>query len=208
MADRPPMPDGLLAWNLPNVWLKPREKGFYLLSLVARRNLRLFRDLQNFARQGTGSEFLVDTHFFGAVRNLVIAQDARAARHFSSRHLPRSVSAAALVALICNCAASPLLRSGSISREAPESHPKLWPYFVILGIMTLILDPVFIRGRGGKIGLNHHPVSFVIGPALYFLGNGLLPGLDYYTQYSIGVSVAVSLCHGAIGGACRSCLRD
>ena len=28
--------------------------------------------------------------------------------------------------------------------------------------------------------------SFVIGPALYFLGDGLLPGTDYYTQYSIG----------------------
>ena len=28
------VPDGLLSWTLPNIWLKPREKGFYLLALA------------------------------------------------------------------------------------------------------------------------------------------------------------------------------
>ena len=37
-----------------------------------------------------------------------------------------------------------------------------------------------------RIGLNFHAVSFAFGPALYFLGQNLLPGIDYYAQYSIG----------------------
>ena len=28
------VPDGLLLWTLPNIWLKPREKGFYVLALA------------------------------------------------------------------------------------------------------------------------------------------------------------------------------
>ena len=32
-----------------------------------------------------------------------------------------------------------------------------------------------------------HVVSFLVGPSLYFLGHGLLPGVDYYAQYGIGL---------------------
>ena len=81
----------------------------------------------------------------------------------------------------------PLAAIAPCSGEAPESHPKRWPYLVILGVLTLVLVPSSFEAVAARIGLNIHPVSFLIGPALYSSGNGLLPGLDYYTQYSIGI---------------------
>ena len=53
--------------------------------------------------------------------------------------------------------------------------------------MSFVLIPSSFPAVAAKIGLNLHPAVFLFGPALYFLGNDLLPGTDYYSQYSIGL---------------------
>src|SRR5580704_4074846 len=167
------VPDGMLSWTLPNIWLKPREKGFYVLALALIASV--------------------------PVVNLIIARTLGGASFLIPGLLALGL-AAALATLICK-QGEPLVSTGPKSAAAPDVSPKLWPYFVILVLMTLLLIPSSFAAVAAKIGLNHHPVAFVIGPALYFLGNGLLPGMDYYTQYSIGYPWLFHFVMGHSGGS-------
>jgi hypothetical protein len=179
------MPEGLLAWNLHNVWLKPREKGFYLLSLILGGICSYFATYRILPGKVSGRCFWLTLVFSVPFGNLVIARTLAG----SSFLVPAFAAIAiggALVGLTY-LRGQPLAAIAQCSREALESHPKRWPYLVILSVMTMVLVPSSFEAVAARIGLNIHPVSFLIGPALYSLGNGLLPGLDYYTQYSIGI---------------------
>src|SRR5580704_2400578 len=167
------VPDGMLSWTLPNIWLKPREKGFYVLALALIASV--------------------------PVVNLIIARTLGGASFLIPGLLALALGAV-LATLICK-EGKPLVSTGPCSAAAPDVSPKLWPYFLILAIMTLLLIPSSFTAVAAKIGLNHHPVAFVIGPALYFLGNGLLPGVDYYTQYSIGYPWLFHFVMGQSGGS-------
>jgi|GEM_PF-2856902 len=175
------IPDGLLTWTLPAVWLKPREKGFYLLSLVLGGMLGYFATYRILPGRAAARNLLWALIVSVPVVNLIIAYTLGGGSFLISGIAALSLGAV-LTTLICK-RGKPL---GLYSAVVPDIGPKLWPYFVILAIMSLLLIPSSFAAVAAKIGLNHHPVAFVIGPALYFLGNGLLPGMDYYTQYSIG----------------------
>jgi hypothetical protein len=192
------MPEGLLAWNLQNVWLKPREKGFYLLSLVLGGICSYFATYRILPGRVTGRCFWLTLIFSVPFGNLVIARTLAG----SSFLVPALVAIGIGGALmgLTYLRGQPLAAIAQCSREAPESNPKLWPYLVILGVMTLVLVPSSFDAVAARIGLNPHPVSFVIGPALYFLGNGLLPGIDYYSQYSIGYPWLFHFVMGQSGG--------
>jgi hypothetical protein len=178
------IPEGLLQWNLHNVWLKPREKGFYLLSLVLGGTCSYFATYRVLSGRTT------TVYLWLALILSVPFGDALIARTLAGG----SVFVPAFAALIGGCAifvlaylrGQPLTVLARWSGEKIEKNSKHWPYFLILGLMTLILIPSSFEAVAAGIGLNFHAVSFVIGPALYFLGDGLLPGKDYYTQYSIG----------------------
>jgi hypothetical protein len=179
------MPEGLLAWNLQNVWLKPREKGFYLLSLVLGGICSYFATYKILPGKITGRCLwltLISSVPFG---NLVISRTLAGSSFLVPAFAAIGIGGA-LVGLAYQ-RGRPLAAIAQCSKEAPESNSKRWSYLVILAVMTLVLVPSSFEAVAARIGLNIHPVSFLIGPALYSLGNGLLPGLDYYTQYSIGV---------------------
>ena len=178
------VPDGFLSWTLPNIWLKPREKGFYVLALALGGMFGYFATYRIFPRRVRARNLWLTLIVSVPVVNLIIARTLGGASFL----IPGLVAlglGAVLATLICK-RGEPLVSTGPYYAAAPDVSPKLWPYFVILAIMTLLLIPSSFAAVAAKVGLNHHPVAFVIGPALYFLGNGLLPGLDYYTQYSIG----------------------
>jgi hypothetical protein len=179
------MPEGLLAWNLQNIWLKPREKGFYLLSLVLGGTCSYLATSRILPGKVTGRCFLLTLIFSVPIGNLIIASTLNGASFLIPGFAALGIGAALVVSIYKR--GKPLASTGRYSVAAPDVSPKLWPYFAILAIMTLLLVPSSFAAVAAKIGLNHHPVSFVISPALYFLGSGLLPGLDYYTQYSIGL---------------------
>src|SRR5262249_3842802 len=97
------------------------------------------------------------------------------------------VGAATLAVLMVARGRTPatvLAPPGTIEKSATE---RPWRFLLILLAVTLILIPSTFAAVAAKIGLNDHPVWFLFGPALYFLGDNLLPGIDYYTQYSIGM---------------------
>lgn len=178
------VPDGLLSWTLPNIWLKPREKGFYLLALVLGGMFGYFATYRLLPGRTTTRNLWLSLIVSVPIVNLIIARTLGGASFLIPGFV--ALGLGAVLATLIRRQGEPLVSTGPNSAAAPDVEPKLWPYFAILAIMTLLLIPSSFTAVAAKIGLNHHPVAFVIGPALYFLGDGLLPGIDYYTQYSIG----------------------
>ena len=178
------VPDGLLSWILPAILLKPREKGFYLLALVLGGMFGYFATYRILPEKVTVRHQLWAFIASVPVVNMIIAYTLGGGSFLVPGFAALGLGAA--FATLLYRWGKPLLSNGPISAPAPDADLKFWPYFAILAIMTLLLIPSSFEAVAAKIGLNHHPVSFVIGPALFFLGNGLLPGMDYYTQYSIG----------------------
>jgi hypothetical protein len=178
------IPEGLLTWSLQNFWQKPREKGFYLLSLVVGGTCSYFVTYKILPGRQTTRYFWFALILSVPIGNAVIVSTLAGASFLIPAIAAFGVGGA-LVLAIC-LRGQPLLAIERAPSEAPEKDSKRWPYLAILAVMTLILIPSSFSAVAARIGLNLHLVSFVIGPALYFLGTGLLPGIDYYTQYSIG----------------------
>ena len=179
------VPDGLLSWTLPNIWLKPREKGFYVLALALGGMFGYFATYRILPGRITTRNLWLTLIVSVPVVNLIIARTLGGAS-FLIPGLAALGLGAALATLICKAGRAARCEPGQIPPLRPASVRSFGPILLILAIMTLLLIPSSFTAVAAKIGLNHHPVAFVIGPALYFLGNGLLPGMDYYTQYSIG----------------------
>lgn len=53
--------------------------------------------------------------------------------------------------------------------------------------LILVLTPSSLEAVAAQIGYEMHVVSFIIGPALYAKLPGLVPGIDYFSQYSVGL---------------------
>ena len=56
----------------------------------------------------------------------------------------------------------------------------------VLCALLILLVPGPLEAVAARIGFEKHVVSFLIGPALYEFGDRLVPGIDYFTQYSVG----------------------
>lgn len=179
------VPEGLLNWVLNIVLMKPREKGFYALSLMLGGACAYFATYRVVPGRTTGVCLwlaLVLSVLFG---NALIASTL-AGEWLFVPGLAALLAGGALFALIS-------LRGQSLAvlahgpAEKIEKRSRRWPYFLILGLLTLILIPSSFEAVAARIGLNAHAAVFVFGPALYSLGDGLLPGRDYYSLYSIGL---------------------
>ncbi len=65
-------------------------------------------------------------------------------------------------------------------------HYYFFDVFVLTSILLLML-PFSLEAVVQQIGIDPHPLSFFIGPALYSYADGLIPNLDYFTQYGTGL---------------------
>lgn len=64
--------------------------------------------------------------------------------------------------------------------------PAAWDVLAMLVLAGILLPRSFME-VAAKIGYEMHVVSFLLGPATYAFGDGLVPGRDYFTQYSLGL---------------------
>lgn len=183
-ADGPPAstPGGLLSWTLGNIRLEPREKGFYLLALLS----------------GPVGAFLASCRPFRGdisyVAVLLMAALPPANIYFRSvlqGNMPAWAGlvvslalAAAYLALVAKRGTNALRQFSNVSTE---ENPRPIVCLLFFGLLTLALVPSSFQAVAARIGVEMHVVSFLIGPSLYFLGHGLLPGVDYYAQYGIGL---------------------
>jgi hypothetical protein len=58
-----------------------------------------------------------------------------------------------------------------------------------VSLLLMILIPTSVADVAKGIGINPHPISFFIGPALYSYGAQLVPNIDYMSQYGVGLAV-------------------
>jgi hypothetical protein len=181
---------GLLPWIFGQLYLKPREKGLYLLSIALGgvcgygATFRLLSGRAVIA--AIWAALLLSIPLFNQIIGHTLIGHSSAARIFATLG-----SAAAIIGglftLLLYRQGRPLADVEPWPTKSDDGAPSKWqPFLLLLLLLTLILMPSSFAAVAAKIGLNFPPVSFLFGPALYFLGHGLLPGIDYYSQYSIG----------------------
>src|SRR5580704_7973293 len=130
------VPDGMLSWTLPNIWLKPREKGFYVLALALGGMFGYFAIYRILPGRITARNLWLTLIVSVPVVNLIIARTLGGASFL----IPGLVAlglGTVLATLICKDG-EPLVSTGPYSAAASAIGPKLWPYFVILVLMTLL----------------------------------------------------------------------
>ena len=179
-----PPPDDLLPWITRLAWAKPREKGFYLLSLVLGGTCGYLATRKILPGRVTALWLWSALILAVPIGNLIIARTSADASSVIPA-LTAIVMGGALAALI-HRRGEPLAVVTRPLGVGPDDRSTHWSYLLILSVMTLVLVPSSFATVAARISLNVHPVIFVFGPALYFLGSGLLPSTDYYSQYSIG----------------------
>jgi hypothetical protein len=188
-------PAGLLSWTLENIRLEPREKGFYLLSL-------LFGP--------AGAFFATQRLFRGFSPYFAIAVFLAAALPLGNAYAQASLQGnlpawfgLTVAALLAGMYLSLLKTQGADAKfenvvaTESKSNRSLFTYILILAFLALCIVPSSFQAIAARVGMEQHVVSFFIGPSLYFLGHGLLPGVDYYTQYGLGLGWIFSFFLGA-----------
>lgn len=173
------MPEHLLSWNLHNVLFKPREKGFYLLSL-------LFGPIGAYVM--TTRLWVLNSRFIW----LFLLASIPLANFVAGHVLQQDNQLSLLFFMIIFTIALAFFASRNAEEyistaTASSNHHFSWaPYLILLLILTVVLIPRSFTEVAARIGMEVHVAGTLIGPALYFLKGNLLPGIDYYTQYSIG----------------------
>jgi hypothetical protein len=175
-------PDGFLSWTAGGFRLEPREKGFYLLALLL----------------GPTGAFLASHRLFRGdisyIAVLLVAALPPASLYFRSvlqGNMPAWAGLLVSVALAATYLALIAKRGANASRQFSSAsiEVKLRPIvcLLIFGLLALVLVPSSFQAVAARIGMEMHVVSFLVGPSLYFMGHGLLPGVDYYAQYGVGL---------------------
>ncbi len=173
----------ILPWAMANVLDKPREKTFYLLTLM----LGFFFASISVRQLWSLSLSLLLVFLLIAVPLVNLIAKTMLSSNRSWIFL--------LVNLLIMLLAWSVLRKKNPSMSMPLNnnfHLHWKPFLIPATIITLIIAPSSIQAIAAKIGMEMHVVSFVIGPALYFFGSHLVPYLDYFTQYSIGMGYVFS----------------
>ena len=182
------------------------REGILCAGARARRNVRLFRDLQNIARQDNSSKSLVDAHRVGAGRQSDYRAHARR-RVFSHPRTCRARSRGRACDSDMQRGRAARFERAKFRRRARHQSEAL-ALFCHPRHHDPVVDSFLICGRRGKNWLE--PSSRRLrdrsGALLFGQRAASGRGLLYAVQHRI--SVAFSLCHGAIRRAGRSCLRD
>jgi hypothetical protein len=106
--------------------------------------------------------------------------------------------AALLLPFVGRTRASQSQPQPSLDAPEPSSGPIMWKHeapwlFACAVLFSLCLFPIDLIGTARQIGFDKHVVSFYIGPSLFLRQHGLIPGVDFFPQYGIGIGAMFSL---------------
>ena len=81
--------------------------------------------------------------------------------------------------------------SGLKRRTSPASPDSMTIRPIVAAAICVLIMAVFVvpleaTSIAAFIGFDMHMASFMIGPATYSFAKNLVPGIDYFTQYSVG----------------------
>ncbi len=173
------LPADILSWTANAVFEKPREKGFYILALILCPTLALIT---------TRSYWRLNHIFIWGVLAISVPITSMVAGQIlqASDDLTQ-ISMMMLACLLFIAVSSINSRPYEIAPSQSNASRFTWRPFLFFSLLiTLIVLPKSFTEVAAKIGMEFHVASTIIGPALYFYNKNLLPGIDYYTQYSIG----------------------
>lgn len=174
------IPDGLLPWTVDYIFFKPREKGFYLLSM-------LFGFIGAYLTTTRLWRLRLLYLYLGLIASIPISN------FLAGRVLQENDSFLKLSLLLIILVLFSIFVHRKGRRMVPVSKPTVsnlfqWKFYLIfLLVITALLLPASFTEVAAHVGMDLHVVVFIIGPALYFLGDHLLPGIDYFSQYSVGM---------------------
>ena len=133
--------------------------------------------LNEIIRRSMESDALTTTRYaaLGAAGLLVSILVSRLAARFSW-------SANRIKQPIADAGSSP---SGRTMEELSSAKVAL-VFLLAVATIALLLIPIDAAAVARSIGYEMHMGLYMIGPATYRFAKGLVPGIDYYTQYSIG----------------------
>jgi hypothetical protein len=180
------LPTEILPSQAGQLFFKPREIGFYLLTLVFGTAGGYFATFKVIG--GTRASYIIWSSLLCSVlfADPIITATLGDSYGTWIVAIPLGTAAVAvgLFGFFLFCFGQPL---DILTDDRPDDKPSkdtvpLW----VLAILTCVVLPSSFLTVAVRIGLNFHAVSFAFGPALYFLDQNLLPGIDYYAQYSIG----------------------
>jgi hypothetical protein len=87
----------------------------------------------------------------------------------------------------------PIIAPPNITNAFQKTGSRWQEHVIPIGLLIFLLTPSSLQAVAARIGYEMHLVSFIVGPALYSLTPGLVPGIDYFSQYSIGQPFLFSL---------------
>jgi hypothetical protein len=187
---------GVLEWVKPQGRHEEREMAFFFLTLVFGGTLGWVAASRYFGGRRPALFSLIFLAALVPAATLVI----RAA--MTSERLVAAVYAA--LAIIVLMAGIWLLRrlvgdalptskpaNGLNGRASPVSINRMTISPVAAATICVLITAAFVipleaTSIAAFIGFDMHMASFMIGPATYSFGKNLVPGIDYFTQYSVG----------------------
>jgi hypothetical protein len=180
---------GILPSNLPRTFTKHREIGFYLLSLVLGGAFGYFATYRIVAAKVySAAIWLILLLSIPIVNGMIFATLGYAG---ATVPVVTAVIGGGIFAFFTFSLGQPLGAVAQWSAVTSEEKPKHWPFFAFLLLMTLVLIPSSFDHVAAVLAASPdsmlHVAGSFVAQALYFLGHDLLPGTDYYTQYSIGL---------------------
>jgi hypothetical protein len=188
-------PEYVGALEITKAWgrQEDREKAFYVLTLFLGPSLGWLAARAEIAgRRPTAASLvllLVTVPALSKVIGIALASSGIVAAAYG-------LSAAAVLTIAALIVRRGGHESGSSALPATaalaehvkrERHwrPMLFGAVAML-VIVIVLVPISARSVAAAIGFDMHMASFMVGPATYTFGRALVPGIDYFTQYSVG----------------------
>ena len=177
-------PSGLLSWTLSQIRLEPREKSFYLLALLFGPAGAFLASYRRF--RGTAAYVGIAVLLIAAIPLVTIYLNSTLQGGMPTWvGLPGSLALAAIYLVLLSRRAADAPGKPIAAPLEPTARPVVG--ILIFGLLALMIVPTSFQAVAARIGMEMHVAGTLIGPSLYFLGHGLLPGVDYYAQYGIGL---------------------
>lgn len=197
---------GTLDWmNQASVRHEAREMAFYLLTLLVGGTLGYVGASRWFGGRQLNPWAVGVLVLTVPIATVVIGAAMPAGRLMASLYSAAAMAAlAAVVRVLQKRYGSEPHATASLAggRDGPGRRwlPDWMAGVLAVAVMIVFTVPPEARSIAESIGFDMHMASFMVGPATYSFGDRLVPGIDYFTQYSVGTPWLFSFFLAATAG--------
>ena len=187
---------GVLEWVKPQGRHEEREMAFFFLTLVFGGALGWVGASRYFGGRRPVLFFLIFLAALVPGATLVIGAAMTSERLVAAAYAALAIVVLAagiwfLRRLVGDAPPAGKPANGLDGRASPVSMNRMTISPFVSGVICVLIMAAFVipieaTSIAAFIGFDMHMASFMIGPATYSFGKNLVPGIDYFTQYSVG----------------------